>query len=56
MCYVYRDGENILYKDELTIKEQDKCKDNLLEVVFKDGNLIKDYSLSEIRNRLHKKF
>lgn len=56
MCYVYRDGENILYKDELTIKEQDKCKDNLLEVVFKDGNLVKDYSLSEIRNRLHKKF
>lgn len=56
MCYVYRDGQDILYKDELTIKEQEEYKNNLLEVVFKDGNLIKDYSLSEIRNRLHGRF
>ncbi|MCY6960128.1 nicotinate phosphoribosyltransferase [Clostridium brassicae] len=53
MCYVYREGQDILYKDELTIKEQAEYKDNLLETVFKDGKLIKDYSLSEIRNRLH---
>lgn len=56
MCYVYKDGEDILYKDELTIKEQENKKDNLLELVFKDGKLLKDYSLSEIRNRLHKSF
>lgn len=56
MCYVYRDGEDILYKDELTLKEQAEFKDNLLEIVFKDSKLIKDYSLSEIRNRLHKSF
>lgn len=56
MCYVYKDRENILYKDELTIKEQEKYKDNLLEAVYKDGILIKDYSLSEIRNRLHGSF
>lgn len=56
MCYVYREGENILYKDELTLKEQAECKDNLLEIVFKDGKLIKDYSLWEIRNRLHRSF
>lgn len=56
MCYVYKDGEDILYKDELTIKEQEDQKDNLLELVFKDGKLLKDYSLSEIRNRLHKSF
>lgn len=56
MCYVYKDGEDILYKDELTIKEQEDKKDNLLELVFKDGKLLKDYSLSEIRNRLHKSF
>jgi nicotinamide phosphoribosyltransferase len=53
MCYVYRDGEDILYKDELTIKEQEQCEDNLLQVVFKDGKLIKDYSLSEIREKLY---
>ena len=56
MCYVYRDGQDILYKDELTIKEQAEFKDNLLEIVFKDGKLIKDYSLSEIRNLLHGSF
>ena len=56
MCYVYKDGEDILYKDELTIKEQEECKDNLLDVVFKDGNLARDYSLNEIRDRLHGKF
>lgn len=56
MCYVYRQGEDILYKDELTIKEQEEFKDNLLEPVFKDGRLLKDYSLAEIRNRLHGSF
>ncbi|WP_238900871.1 nicotinate phosphoribosyltransferase [Clostridium sp. YIM B02500] len=56
MCYVYKEGEDILYKDELTINEQEEYKDNLLEVVFKDGNLIKDYSLKEIREKLHGEF
>ena len=56
MCYVFRVGEDILYKDELTIKEQAECRDNLLEVVFKDGELVKEFSLSEIRDRLHGNF
>lgn len=56
MCYVYENGQDILYKDELTIKEQEQCKDNLLEVVFKNGQLIKEYSLKDIRNRLNGKF
>lgn len=56
MCYVYKKNDDILYKDELTIQEQESCKDNLLQVVFKDGNLIKEYSLKEIRERLHGKF
>lgn len=54
MCYVYKDGDDILYKDQLTIKEQENLKGNLLEVVFKDSKLIKDYSLKEIKNRLFK--
>ena len=55
MCYVYKDGEDILYTDGHTMEElnEDKFSDNLLEVVFKDGKLIKDESLSVIRNRLH---
>lgn len=55
MCYVYRDGEDILYKDELTIKEQEQYKDNLLEVIFENSKLVKEYSLKDIRNRLHSK-
>ena len=55
MCYVYRDGDDILYTDEHTIDElkEDKFKDNLLILVFKDGKLLVDENLSTIRNRLH---
>ena len=48
MCYVYRSGQDILYKDELTMKEQAEFKDNLLETVFKNGKLIKLF-LREIK-------
>lgn len=53
MCYVYRDGQDILYKDEITLNEQEKLSDNLLKTVFIDGKLIRDFSLKEIRDRLH---
>lgn len=55
MCHVYRDGDDIRYTDEHTIEElkQDKYKDNLLETVFKDSVLVKEYSLAEIRSKLH---
>ncbi|GFZ30541.1 nicotinate phosphoribosyltransferase [Clostridium zeae] len=56
MCYVYRDGQDILYKDELTLSEQETLSDNLLKTVFKDGKLVKDFSLKEIRDRLHSRF
>jgi nicotinamide phosphoribosyltransferase len=45
-------------KDENGFKLVDECSkddfenDTLLDVVFKDGKLIKDLTLSEIRNRL----
>ena len=55
MCYVYRDGEDILYTDGHTIEElnTEKFADNLLEVVFKNGKLVKEENLSTIRIRLH---
>lgn len=53
MCYVYREGDNILYADEHTIEEVDNMKDNLLRPVFRNGKLLTNYSLKEIRNRLH---
>ena len=56
MCYVYKNGQDIFYKDGITIKEQEQCKDNLLEVVFNNGQLIREYSLKDIRKRLNGKF
>ena len=55
MCYVYTDGDDILYKDHLTFEDLDKPEyaDNLLRPVFKDGKLLVDESLNEIRDRLH---
>lgn len=56
MCYVYRSGDDILYKDELTIDERNELKDNLLKPVFKDGKLLRDFTLDEIRHKLHPEF
>ena len=53
-CTVFKQGfAPISFADGLTWEEA--CADplNLLETVFKDGKLIKEQSLSEIRERLH---
>lgn len=56
MCYVYRDGDDILYTDEHTIEElkEEKYADNLLQTIFEDGKVVNEVSLAEIRGRLHK--
>lgn len=56
MCYVYRDGDDILYTDEHTIEElkEEKYVDNLLQTIFEDGKVVNEVSLAEIRGRLHK--
>ncbi|MGL4772551.1 MAG: nicotinate phosphoribosyltransferase [Clostridium sp.] len=56
MCFVYKEGEDVLYKDELTIEEQEKMGENLLELVFKDGKMVKEFTLREIREKLHGEF
>jgi nicotinamide phosphoribosyltransferase len=52
MCYVFIDDNgNLTYKDGYT--SSTIPTNNMLETVFKDGKLIKEYTLSEIRNRLN---
>lgn len=52
LCYVYRDENGELaYKDGYT--SEDIPQGNLLETVFKDGKLVREYTLSEIRNKLN---
>lgn len=54
LCYVYREGEDIVHIDHQTFEDIANKTDNLLETVFEDGKLVKEFSLAEIRNRLHK--
>ncbi len=42
----------LAYRDGLSFNEASNDKNNQLEVVFKDGKMIKEYSLAEIRNTL----
>ena len=55
MCYLYREGDDILYKDELSFADMEKPEyaDNLLRPVFRDGELLIDEDLQTIRQRLH---
>lgn len=42
------DGKYVLYDQQTWMQEQQGC----LETVFKDGNLVKEWTLDEIRKRL----
>lgn len=50
-CVVFEENGRLQYRDGLDWQEA--AKDNLLQTVFKDGILMKEQSLQEIRNRLH---
>lgn len=50
-CVVWELNDEIQYCDELTWEEA--CRANMLKTVFKDGKLIKEYTLSEVRDNLH---
>ena len=53
-CVVTKDEQgNYIYKDEFTWKDACENPDNELVTIFKDGVLIKEQSLKEIRARLH---
>lgn len=52
LCFVYEDADgNLKYRDEYT--SENIPKGNLLETVFKDGKLVKEYTLKDIRTRLN---
>ena len=54
MVSVFRDNKGLLqYKDGLTWQDKQlNTKEELLQCVFKDGQLIKDYTLQQIRHNL----
>lgn len=53
-CIVYEDEYGKLtYKDGYTWVKAKYAKDNMLQTIFRDGKLVKEDSLQEIRHRLH---
>lgn len=53
-CIVYEDEHGKLtYKDGYTWVKAKYAKDNMLQTIFRDGKLVKEDSLQEIRHRLH---
>ena len=53
LCYVYRDENGKLqYKDNFTASNIPNS--NLLEPVFRDGKILREYTLSELRQTLEK--
>ena len=55
LVVVYKENGNIIYIDNLTLEQRENYKDiDLLENVFVDGKLLRDESLSEIRERVSK--
>ncbi len=54
LCRVfYNDDGEIIYEDGFDKNTFPYEKENLLECVFKDGKMIREFTLNEIRNRLH---
>lgn len=52
LCYVFRDENGVLqYKDNFTASNIPNG--NLLEPVFRDGKILKEYTLSQIRHTLN---
>lgn len=54
-CVVYRDPEtqNYVCTDGHTFDETESIKNNRLKTVFKNGKMIREFTLAEIRERLH---
>lgn len=51
LCFVYEEDGVLKYKDEYT--SETIPEGNLLEPVFRDGRMLRDYTLDEIRQRLN---
>lgn len=52
-CVVYNDNGRLKYEDELTWEQARNDPRNLLTTIFKDGKMVKEQSLDDIRNVLH---
>ena len=49
---MFEENGELTYEDELN-PETIKGKENLLQPVFINGNMVKEYTLREVRDKLH---
>lgn len=56
LCRVFYDEEGKLAFEDGYTKDTLPKENNLLDLIFKDGKLVKEENLQQIRNRLHKNF
>jgi nicotinamide phosphoribosyltransferase len=55
ICRVFtNDNGEIIYEDGFDKNTFPASEENLLEVVFKDGKMVREYTLGDIRRRLHR--
>lgn len=52
LCYVYQDESGIIACEDEYTSENFPKEGNLMETIFKDGKMVKEYSLKEVRDRL----
>lgn len=52
-CVVTEKNGELIYEDEFTWNGAMNHEKNLLKTVFKDSEMVKEYTLSEVRNTLH---
>lgn len=52
-CSVHFDGKDFSYTDGLTFSQHSEDPMNLLIPVFRNGKMLKEYSLSQVRQLLH---
>lgn len=52
-CVVMENNRELTYEDNFTWNDAMKHEKNLLKTVFKDGEIIKEYTLSDIRERMY---
>lgn len=53
-CSVHFDGSDFVYQDGLTFEQHNADNMNLLIPVFHDGRMLKEYTLQQIRQLLHR--
>lgn len=53
-CIVVKENGELVCKDGLNWKEVESAKGNQLKTIFKNGRMVNQCSLQDIRNRLHK--